>query len=303
MGNKVLIFTSSYDKTCDYIISKYSDVNFFRFNFDDFSSYKVSTSSDGFKIKSAHNYIETNTCKSIYFRKPTHENLDNVFEKKYHHFAIREAYSLIEGIAESFAGVCLSKPSVMRSAGNKVSQAILAKKVGFNIPKLLITNDSSQTTIFKEKRSIVKPLSIGVVSDENKKEFVQTNLVSPDFNLEALKYSPAYFQEYIEKDFEVRVTFVRTKAFPVQIYSDNKVDWRKPNNNVKYSLCELPKTIYIKCQEFLKSCGMQFGCFDFVVKDDSWYFLEMNSNGQWAWLEFETEACISKEIVGYLNGV
>lgn len=303
MGYRVLILTSSYDRTCDYIVSKYSDIDFFRFNFDNFSAYKVSTSPDGFKIEINRDTIETNTCKSIYFRKPTHENLDGIFEKKYHNFAVREAYSLIEGIAESFTGLCLSKPSIMRSAGNKVTQAILAKKVGFNVPSLLITNDLSKINKFKRGQSIVKPLSTGVVFNNNQKEFVQTNLVNPDFGLEALKYSPAYFQEYIEKDFEVRVTFVRTKAFSVKIYSENRVDWRKLNNSVKYSICEIPNAIYEKCLEFLKFCGMQFGCFDFVVKNNSWYFLEMNSNGQWAWLEFETGACISKEIVGYLNGV
>jgi glutathione synthase/RimK-type ligase-like ATP-grasp enzyme len=303
MKNKILIVTSSYDKTCDYLISKYKGANFFRFNFDNFSSYKVTTSSDGFKINSSYGDIDTNTCKSIYFRKPTQENLDNIFDKKYHHFAQREAYSLIEGITESFDGICLSKPSIMRKAGNKVSQAMLTKKVGFDIPQLLITNDLTQVNKLNKKQSIVKPLSIGTVIEENKKEFVQTNILNSDFNLESLKYSPAYFQEYIEKDFEVRVTFIDKKAFPVRIYSENKVDWRKLGNNVKYSLCEIPNSIYEKCLDFLNLCEMKFGCFDFIVKDNFWYFLEMNPNGQWAWLEFETGACISEEIVGLLNGV
>jgi glutathione synthase/RimK-type ligase-like ATP-grasp enzyme len=302
MEDKILIFTSSNDKTCDYLISKYRDSNFFRFNFDYFSSYRVTTSSDGFKINSSYGNIDTNSCKSIYFRKPMHENLDNIFDKKYHHFAHREAYSLIEGITESYTGTCLSKPSIMRKAGNKVSQAMLAKKVGFTIPELLITNDLTQVNLLKEKQQIVKPLSIGTVIEENKKEFVQTNMLNPGFDLESLKYAPAYFQEYIEKDFEVRITFVGKKAFSVKIDSENKVDWRKLDNNIKYSLCEMPNSIYDKCLNFLNLCEIQFGCFDFIVKDSFWYFLEMNSNGQWAWLEFETGASISEEIVGFLNG-
>jgi glutathione synthase/RimK-type ligase-like ATP-grasp enzyme len=301
---KILVFTSSYDKTCDYLISKYTESNFFRFNFDKFSSYKITTSPDGFKIISLYgDKINTETCKSIYFRKPTHENLENIFDKKYHNFAHREAYSLIEGIIENFTGTCLSKPSIMRKSGNKVSQAILAKRVGFATPKSLITNDYSEIIPLKENQSIVKPLSIGTVIEENKKEFVQTNIFNPDFDLESLKYSPAYFQEYIEKDFEVRITFVGRKAFPVRIDSENKVDWRKLGNNVRYSLCEIPKSIHKKCLDFLNSCEMQFGCFDFIVKNDFWYFLEMNSNGQWAWLEFETGVCISKEIVELLDGL
>lgn len=303
MNNKILIFTSTYDKTCDYLMSKYRDSNFYRFDFDNFSSYKVTTSSDGFKIiNSSYADIDTNTCKSIYFRKPTHENLDNIFDEKYHNFAHREAYSLIEGITESFAGTCLSKPSIMRRAGNKVSQAMLAKKVGFIMPELIITNDLIEVNKLKIQQSIVKPLSMGTVLEKHTKEFVQTNMINLDFDLNSLKYAPAYFQKYMEKDFEVRITFVGKKAFPVKIDSENKIDWRKPGNNIKYSLCELPNSIYSKCLDFLKSSEMQFGCFDFIVKDNEWYFLEMNSNGQWAWLEFETNLCISEEIVRLLNG-
>ena len=303
MKSQILIFTSGYDKTCDYLISKYKNSDFYRFNFDNFSSYKVTTSSDGFKINSSYGYIDTNSCQSIYFRKLMYENLDGIFDRKYHNFAHREAYSIIEGITESFTGTCLSKPSIMRKAGNKVSQAMLAKKVGFTIPNLLITNDFSQVNTLKKNQSIVKPLAIGTVIEENIKEFVQTNILNSDFSLEFLKYSPAYFQEYVEKDFEARVTFVGKKAFPVKIDSENKVDWRKLNNNVKYSLCEIPDSIYNKCIDFLHSSEIQFGCFDFIVKDNIWYFLEMNSNGQWAWLEFETGTGISEEIVRVLNGV
>ena len=47
---------------------------------------------------------------------------------------------------------------------------------------------------------------------------------------------------------------------------------------------------------------MKFGCFDFIIKDDLWFFLEMNANGQWAWLEFETGLNISGAIIDFLTG-
>jgi len=132
MKNIVLMLTSSHDRTCDYIISKYDDIEFFRFNFDKFSSYKITVTSGGFEIKNAYRMVTSSTCKSIYFRKPVHEDLTSIFDEKYHQFAFREAYSLIEGIAESFTGNCLSRPSDMRKSGNKVLQAILAKRIGLN---------------------------------------------------------------------------------------------------------------------------------------------------------------------------
>ncbi len=47
--------------------------------------------------------------------------------------------------------------------------------------------------------------------------------------------------------------------------------------------------------------GIDFGCFDFIVFDNEWLFLEMNANGQWVWLEHKTGLNISKEIMRYLN--
>lgn len=301
MNQKILIFTSSYDKTCDYLIKKYSNVNFFRFNLDFFSTYDVVVSSDGFIIKSINNEIDSLSCKSIYFRKPVCEILDGVFDDKYHPFVHRETYSLIEGITESFFGRCLTKPSIMRRANNKVFQAILSKKIAFNLPNASITNDKNLLTNLKDEDYIVKPLSTGTVIDGNKKEFVQTNIIDSSYDTSKLKYSPIYLQEYINKDYEVRVTFINNAYFPVKIVSENNVDWRKPNNKVTYQICEMPNEIVAKCFNFLNSCDMIFGCFDFLVKDNEWYFLEMNANGQWAWLEFEVGCNISDEIVGFLN--
>lgn len=301
MKDIVLVITSSHDRTCDYLISLYKEVNIFRFNFDRFSTYKISISSDGFEISNQFRTVNSDNCKSIYFRKPTHEDLTEVYEEKYHQFSYRESYSLIEGLAEVFSGKCLSRPSSMRKSGNKVFQALLANEVGFNIPKLSITNHTDSVRNICSQQLIVKPLSIGSIVDKSYKEYVQTNLFDEKRDLSFLKYTPAYFQHYIKKDYEIRVTFVGKKAFSVKIDSKDAVDWRKPGNKVKYSTFEIPENIYMNCIEFLQKTDMAFGCFDFIVSEDEWYFLEMNSNGQWAWLEFETGLPISKEIIGYLN--
>ncbi len=269
---------------------------------DMFSSYEISISSEGFLIKNKYREVSSDTCKSIYFRKPVQEDLTGVYEGKYHQFSYREAYSLVEGLAEYFPGKCLSRPSSMRRSGNKVFQALTANEVGFKIPKLSISNSVESAKALCREKAIVKPLSVGTINDKEYKEYVQTNIYDERYELSHLKYTPAYFQKYINKDYEVRVTFVGKESFSVRIDSDNPVDWRKHGNKIKYSVCEIPSHIYRSCILFLEKTRMEFGCFDFIIYRSEWYFLEMNSNGQWAWLEFETGLPISKEIVGYLNG-
>ncbi len=152
MGEKVLIFTSSFDKTCDYLIQKYKNVNFFRFNLDLFSSYQIAVCGDGFEIINECEQIKTATCKSIYFRKPALEDLEGIFEERYHSFAHKEAYALIEGIAESFDGVCLSKPSVMRKANNKIYQALLANVMSHAI--LTESSRANHSGIIRQKKAL-----------------------------------------------------------------------------------------------------------------------------------------------------
>lgn len=293
--------TASNDLTCDYLISGFPKSIFFRLNVDLFSTYEINVTANGFSIANAFDAIDSKTCKAIYYRKPAPENLYGSLEQKYHNFAHKEAYSLVEGIVESFDGRCLSKPSIMRRANNKVVQLILAKQIGFKIPASTITNSNSSIEKKSYTTGIVKPLSIGTVMHDGIKEFVQTNIVDESIDKAALKYAPAYFQEYIEKDFELRATFVGKNSYTVRIDSQNKIDWRKRNNEIKYSIGHLPDELYDLCLTFMDALNIDFGCFDFMVKNGEYYFLEMNANGQWAWLEKVLGNEISKGIMGYLN--
>ncbi|WP_299489867.1 hypothetical protein [uncultured Shewanella sp.] len=293
--------TSSYDKTCSYIIKKFSQLTFFRLDLDKFSDYHITFSVDGFKIEDANHYIDSGSCVSIYLRKPSMEKLDDIFETHYHSYIHKETYAFVEGIIESFNGIVLTKPSVMRRANNKVFQASLAAKVGFHLPEFAITNNVDLLKHFTENAGIIKPIAIGEITSGSSKEFVQTNLIDPTFEANNFEYSPVYLQHFIEKEYEVRITVIDGNFFPVKINSENNIDWRKPNNKVSYEVYSIPSTIRNNCLNFMDLCNMKFGCFDFVVKDSTWYFLEMNANGQWAWLEFETEFNISGAIIRYLT--
>jgi len=298
--DQILIITSSYDKTCDYLIKKYNNIEFFRFDLDYFSQYTVSFSFNEFLISKGTQSLAESNCLSIYYRKPSPENLNGIIDNKYQSFAHKEAHSLIEGIVEAFNGKCLTKPSIMRPASNKILQARFANTVGFELPEYLMTNDADNIRKLHSQKTIVKPLSVGVIQDEKSKEFVQTNLLDKSINLESLKYSPAYFQLYQNKDYECRATFIGDKAYVVKIESENEIDWRKQDNKITYSVCEMPDDVYRKCLLFMKLCNMQFGCFDFIIDKGFWYFLEMNVNGQWAWLEYEVGVDISGGIIRYL---
>ncbi|EAA0681860.1 hypothetical protein [Salmonella enterica] len=298
----ILVITSSFDKTIDYIIKKQNVNNFYVFNIDKFSEYQISYTKNGFEIRNqGHGIILESNCSSIYYRKPSPENLDDVIGVKYHNHCYREVFSLVEGIAEAFEGKCLSRPSILRKADNKILQAKTANEIGFLTPDYCLTNSPHLLTSYLNEDIIVKPLSNGVVEDEQHKEIVQTNLFDKSKSISTLKFCPAYFQKYSKKEYEVRITIVDEVLFSVKIESENKIDWRKSDNKIIYSRIDTPQAIKNKCLLYMKFFGIDFGCFDFIVFDDEWFFLEMNANGQWVWLEHETGLNISKEIMRYLN--
>lgn len=300
--NNILIITSSIDLTVDYIIDKYKElIGFYRLNTDLIDKYEIALRNEEWLIKCDNWELKEDNISGIYYRKPMLPVLD-MYETRYHHMMSKEIIILLHGIAETFSRKCLTKPSILNKADNKLLQLKLAKNIGFTLPTSLITNSNSQAKAFCKGnfKNIVKPISVGKINWDDKVGVIQTNVVDQNVTFTGLELCPAYFQEYQQKDYELRVTVVDNKFYPVSIRSTNKIDWRKNNTDNVYSLVDLPFDIEAKCLELMESLELKFGAFDFIVKDNIYIFLEINPNGQWLWLEQALDLDISRKIIDYL---
>lgn len=296
----ILIITNSYDLTADYIINKKVEgIEIFRFNTDNFNDYKIILSESGSYIVYNDRTLDLDTCKAIYYRKVTMPKLDD-YDSNYKDYMYKEIFSVISGIAETFGKTVLTTPSVLRRADNKILQLKWSKKVGFKTATSLITNfdNAANKFITKFDESVIKPLSTGRIINGNNLSIIQTNLVQG--KVTGLESSPAYFQEFLDKDYEVRVTVVNKDFFSVKIESSNKIDWRKSGTKISYDVINLPSIIKEKCLQIMDLANLKFAAFDFIVKDNEYYFLEFNANGQWLWLEKELNLRISDAIISYL---
>jgi len=116
--------------------------------------------------------------------------------------------------------------------------------------------------------------------------------------------TPSIFQEYIEKDYELRITVVGERVFSAKVESQHnektKIDWRK--EKLKFTEYKLPDAISKKCVLLLKTLDLNFGAIDLIkTKSGEYIFLEINPNGQWAWIEFDTKLEISEAIISFLT--
>ncbi len=103
--------------------------------------------------------------------------------------------------------------------------------------------------------------------------------------------NPIFLQKYIEKDYEVRYTVVGDEHLVCKIDSQKsdiaKTDWRRYDlANTPHSVITPPDEIKNKVKLLMKEFDLIFGALDFIVaQDGTWYFLEINSSGQYLWIE------------------
>lgn len=297
----VLIITSSIDITVDYIIKKYqNEARFYRLNVDELSRYRIDVGEvSQWTIACSNWIIEKSSVYSIYYRKPILPDLSK-YEKDYHGMIAKDIISLINGIVDDFEGKVLTKPYILRKTENKTFQLLYATRKGFHIPTSYIGNNKDLVleNINKHK-SIIKPLTTGKVKKYDGIEIYQTNYINE--LQEDIAFTPLYVQNYVEKNYEVRMTCVNNNVFPVRIDSENKLDWRKNYVGLKYSGIECPQIVMDRCFKLMEDFDLKFGAFDFIVnKSDEWIFLEINPNGQWLWLEKALDIPISQHIIQYL---
>jgi glutathione synthase/RimK-type ligase-like ATP-grasp enzyme len=192
----------------------------------------------------------------------------------------------------------VSHPEALRLASFKARQYWLAKHVyALPIPQTLITSDTAKAKAFiKANRStgtIIKCLGAPVIEYEDETGCFFTNEVTDEVIevLDDLSYSPCIIQPLIPKAFEVRANVVGNQMFAAKIdttgVEEARVDWRfSKAGELPHSRIELPPAIEQACIGMTRDLGLKFGAFDFLVDHEAnWYFLEVNPNGQWWWVE------------------
>lgn len=203
-----------------------------------------------------------------------------------------------------------------RYASSKMLQIRIAQKVGFNVPSSCFSNRKNDMIKFSNRFSdlILKAIDgeSHVYNDEEEYVFFSNKIQSKELSGipdDAFSQTVGFLQNYIEKDYEVRVTVVGKKVFACRIDSQSmkedqgKIDWRQGYDfNIKHEIITLPDDISVKCIDFLKRMRLNFGAFDFIVTPQGEYvFLECNPNGQWLWIEMKTGQKISEAIADELE--
>ena len=194
---------------------------------------------------------------------------------------------------------------------NKLYQFEMASAAGFQIPDFICSNehDVLREFISHHGAAAVKFLSQDTYRDHSGRFvglYVNRLTVDDVEDFKETHENPIIAQRYVEKKYEVRYTFVDGNGFCCLIDSQKSaranIDWRRYDlPSTPHHSMDAPDHIHAKAINLMQTLGLVYGAFDFVVDtDDNWWYLEVNSAGQWLWIEDLTGLPISAAVVDAL---
>jgi len=254
--------------------------------------------------------------RSIWYRRPSRRYtfVSGLSDEGYE-FAKAEAQRGFEGVLRSLPCFWVSDPDAIRAAEWKPKQLAYAQQVGLRVPRTLITNDPQAALHFFEAcqgEVAYKPLSQGVPRPKPGEAWqgavYTTRLTRAAFleHLSSAAITATCFQEYIPKAFELRVNVIGSRIFAAEIHSQHsehaRVDFRLGYADLRYSIHTLPAIIAEACRELVRLFRLQFSAIDVLVTPDGQYvFVDLNSNGQWGWIENQTGLPLTEALVSLLE--
>ncbi|WP_232838510.1 ATP-grasp ribosomal peptide maturase [Streptomyces geranii] len=220
-------------------------------------------------------------------------------------YAAQENRRGLGGVLGALSGcLYLSHPQAIARAEYKPAQLAAAHRVGFVVPATLITNDPYEAKVFAAQQpTLYKPLHAAAYDVDGEPAGIWASSVGPGELDETVNRCAHLFQALVPKTCDVRAVVVGGRVFCARISAPpGVVDWRAEYRKLRYEAVECPDEVRDGLLAFLASFGLGFGAFDFAVTaDGTWWFLECNPNGQWAWLEAAVGLPVTKAVADLLQ--
>ena len=209
----------------------------------------------------------------------------------------RAVYRLFLSVFERHV---VNSPTAVARISNKLVQQLHAAAAGFQVPPSIIANDQSTILEFLNDypEAIIKRVGtseIVVLKGANEDIVSLMTMVVRRGQIESksteeFQLAPSFVQQKISKAFELRVVVVGESLFAFKIASQDykltSTDWRYGNFFLRFEPFKTNDTLDATIRDFMKRSDLFAGSIDLIVdKDNTVWFLEVNQEGAWAWLD------------------
>jgi hypothetical protein len=282
---KTLILTDSYDATTDLLIHYIGNSKVFRLNIDQWHETKIHISSESIKISVLNNKISDEEISKVLWRKPLNYELETdnyvsselkyIFREIFNFFSIQNKTILVTPNIERYVGKIVQ----MKVAGNY-----------FNVPGWAVSLNNN----LENGQCVVK--SLATEKTNNNKIIYTTKVFKEDLDPKF----PWLLQNLINADLDVTIVFINGKCFSFELQREkNLIDWRKEinKNNQIWKIHLIDKEMEDKINSLMNDLNLKFGRLDFLYNSEGYHFLEVNPNGQWAWLDLNNKNGLMAEMI------
>jgi glutathione synthase/RimK-type ligase-like ATP-grasp enzyme len=256
-------------------------------------------------VLSSGRTMSAGSVRSVWWRRPASFALPSGLSIRETEFATQEIEHALGSLWSSLDCYWVSEPARIRQASWKGEQLARARRLGFEVPRTLVTTDPEVAREFFaacDNQMIFKVMSdpsLGALSLSRQDpelqfepyEVMTTVITEAELDmLDSVVIAPCLFQEYVPKKAELRVTVIGDEIFAAEIRSqeheETLVDWRHFDVDVPYRAVSLPPLVTEQILAFVRSYGLNFSAIDLIVTpDDRYVFVENNPNGQFIFVE------------------
>lgn len=313
----ILLVTNKSDITTDFIVLELRrrGLAFHRLNSEDLPSAALRfrpEAGQGWEIDIDGRALALRDVRAAYYRRPGAPEPAVTKDAATRDYLANEWSAVTRSFWNALEGRWLSSPFAILRAEDKPRQLTLASSLGFDIPDTLISNDFDSASMFVAAGTAIgKPLRHSLVERGDAGQVLFTARLDPlkPMDRAAVSLAPVIYQREVPKAYDIRATVIGEKVFAAAIYSqdhcETEVDWRSGTRlDLRHEAIELPRPVAEKCLALTSALDLRFGAIDLVAdRTGRHWFLEINPNGQWAWIERRTGLPLAAAIVDELAAI
>jgi len=309
----ILILSNKWDLTVDFVVTELRSRQhpFVRLNTEDLRSERATVELPDFHVSVSKNNVLCDLLDSIHViwnRRPGKPYDDTPPPDRpspaTQRFVSDQWYSWLEALQLLRGVAWINHPHANDAMESKVRQLHAARSAGFQVPETLITNDPARVRGFLQRHSTVvaKALYAPLIEEPDQDRFIFSTLIDSlsEQDDQAVRECPVVFQEPIVPKTDIRVTVVGEMVFAARVIcrtnEELAVDWRTLKEGVRFERCDLPEDLADRCRAFVRDAGLRFGAIDLAERHGSYYFFEINPNGEWGWLQRPTGLPIAESL-------
>jgi len=256
-------------------------------------------------LRTSERRIDLDDVAAFWWRRPQPMGVDaRIADAQARDFAFQECISGLLGILECCDALWVNVIQNDVAAEYKPFQLKVARNHGFRIPETLITNLPDELMDFwhRHQRSVVyKAFNQRAVAWRPTRLLREEDLAL----LGNLRHAPVIFQPLVTGTLDIRVTVVGDAIFASQfdIERMDEIDHRMRLDDISCRPHRLPSDVEEKVRAFMSELGLEYGGVDFRVTPDGEYvFFEVNTAGEFMYLESRTGQPIAEAMAAHLAG-